>query len=81
MSNAVESARESGGGGRPAKKQKHNEIDVFGGPMDDEETARKKLEEVRFDPDRPVDSISAIQIEGYADDYLPLSFFALSVIL
>ena len=75
MSNAVESARESGGGGRLAKKQKHNEIVAFGGPMDDEETARKKLEEVGFDPDRPVDSISTIPIEGYAGDYLSMSYF------
>ena len=76
MSDAVELAGESGGGDRPAKKQKHNEIVAFGGPMDDEETARKKLEEVGFDPDRPVDSVSAIPIEGYADDdYLPMSYF------
>ena len=75
MSNAVESARESGGGGRPAKKQKHNEIVAFGGPMDDEETARKKLEEVGFDPDRLANSVSAIQIERYGDEYLPMSYF------
>ena len=68
----MESAGEISGGDRPAKKQKqHNEIEAFGGPMDDEETARKKLEEVGFDPDRPVDSAS--KIEG--DDYLPMPYF------
>ena len=73
MSNAVESARESGGGGRPAKKQKHTEIVAFGGPMDDEETARMKLEKAGFDPDRPVDSISAHRIERCADKLFPMS--------
>ena len=77
MSNAVESAGKSGGGDRPAKKPKHNEIVAFGGPMDDEETARKKLEEAGFDPDKPVNSISEIEVEvgGFSDDYLPMSYF------
>ena len=75
MSDAVELAGESDGGDRPAKKPKHNEIVAFGGPMDDEETARKKLKKVGFDPDRPANSISGIQIEGYFDNYLPMSYF------
>ena len=76
MSNAVESAGEIGGGDRPAKKPKHNEIEAFGGPMDDEETARKKLKEVGFDPDTPVNSASEIiEDEGYDDDCLPMPYF------
>ena len=75
MSNAVESAGENGGGDRPAKKPKHNETEAFGGPMDDEETARKKLEKAGFDPDRSVNAISAIQIEGLAENHRPISYF------
>ena len=79
MSDAIELAGESGGGDRPAKKPKqHNEIEAFGGPMDDEETARRKLEEVGFDPDNPVNSISEIEVAGYADDYLAMSYFCQS---
>ena len=79
MSNAIELAGEIVGGDRPAKKQKqHNEIVAFGGPMDDEETARRKLEEVGFDPDRPVDSTSVIEVEGYPDGYLPMPYFCIA---
>lgn len=75
MSDAVESAGEFGGGDRPAKKPKHNEIVAFGGPMDDEDTARRKLEEVGFDPDRPVDSTSEVSVEGCIEEYLPMPYF------
>ena len=43
--------------------------------MDDEETARKKLEKAEFDPDRPVDSIGAHRIERCADKLFPMSYF------
>ena len=63
MADAMESTEENGGGNRPAKKQKqHNEIEAFGGPMDDEETARKKLEEAGFDPDKPLDDALMFKI-------------------
>mmetsp|Transcript_28322 Transcript_28322/g.81913 ORF Transcript_28322/g.81913 Transcript_28322/m.81913 type:complete len:298 (-) Transcript_28322:664-1557(-) len=43
----------------PSKKQKFGEVSVplfaFGGPMDDEATARRKLEKAGFNPDAPVD--------------------------
>ena len=62
MSDAVESAGESGQSDRPAKRQKqHNETEAFGRPMDDEETARRKLEEAGFDPDKPLDDAFDVQ--------------------
>ena len=74
MSNAVESAEESSWDSRSAKKQKCFGTKVFGGPMDDEETARKKLKEVGFDPERP-DHCKRIAIDGKIDPYVPMVYF------
>ena len=71
MSDVVELAGESFGGDRPAKKPKHNEIVAFGGPMDDEETARKKLEEAGFDPDKPLDPVFPLMYP----DHFPVTYF------
>ena len=75
MSDAVDSAGESGGGDWPAKKSKHNEIVAFGGPMDDEETAREKLEEAEFDPDKPDDLLHDTSVKDIFGSFNAMSYF------
>ena len=59
MSGAVEAVGGSAGADRPSKKQKRDETEAamlmasLGGPMEDEATARKKLQDAGFDPDSP----------------------------
>mmetsp|Transcript_2121 Transcript_2121/g.6125 ORF Transcript_2121/g.6125 Transcript_2121/m.6125 type:complete len:339 (-) Transcript_2121:81-1097(-) len=57
MSDAAETVGGSGGADRPVKKQKCGEnetaISDLGGPVEDEATARKKLQDAGFDPDSP----------------------------
>ena len=58
MSDAAEAVVGSGGADRPSKKQKRDGTETtasgdLGGPMEEEATARQKLQDAGFDPDSP----------------------------
>jgi len=62
----------------PSKKQKFGEgpspLFAFGGPVEDEATARRKLVEAEFDPDAPVDQFGQ-PIEFTLGDCAPMIYF------
>jgi len=85
MAGAVEAVGGSAGADRPSKKQKRDETEAamlmasLGGPMEDEATARKKLQDAGFDPDSPqlLQKPKLVQVDGYVDlEYeIPMTYF------
>lgn len=77
MSDAAEAAGGSGRADRPSKKQKRDDDaktaimasgDLVGGPMEEEATARKKLQDAGFDPDSPRLLQAVIPSGGWYDN-------------
>lgn len=58
-----------------AKKQKRGEDEIdFGGPMDDEAAARKKLEEAGFSPDN-IEELGNRQLRSRWGNITPMPYF------
>ena len=74
MADAVQAAGGSGRADRPSKKQKRDETEAamlmasLGGPMEEEATARKKLQDAGFDPDSPRLLRAVIPSGGWYDN-------------
>ena len=85
MSDAVEAAGGSGGADRPSKKQKRDETEAamlmarLGGPMEDEATARKRLQDAGFDPESPrfLQTTTLVQMDGIDiyETHIPMTYF------